>query len=156
MEHSEVIGRAKNFRMVLGNVWTSLRDPLLAASSEEEVTKAFESYAQPYAHYFVPRLALDALHVIREKKFPTRPKAQINFLADSLAGRPNVGFRTSRDVCSAERAKERAKSPHEVIRHEFYIECTCGYKGPAKDNACRKCKAPIMFSLEELNTFQIF
>jgi hypothetical protein len=143
--HSWVIGRAGNYRTQLEAVWPMLSDPLLAAANgtEEDVVKAFENFANPYAQDFVPRLASDILGVIRDPKFPRRPKAQIGFLADSLAGRPNVAPRTSRDICAQERAKERAQSPHRILRKEFYVECSCGYKGPSLNNACRKCGAQI-------------
>jgi hypothetical protein len=147
---SWVIGRAADSRTVLAQVWPKLRDPLFAAQTEEETIAAFENYGQPYAGDFVPRLAPDILALIRDPSFPKRSKAQIGFLADSLAGRPNVEFRTSRDICVKERAKLRAKSPHKIIRKEFYIECECGYKGPARDNACRKCGAEIPVSLSML------
>jgi hypothetical protein len=150
---SEVVfGRAQNYRTMLTEVWPKLRDPLLAAGAltEEEVTKAFEIHAQPYAQNFVPGLASSIIEVIRERKFPTRPKAQVHFLADSLAGRPNVGPRRSRDICTEERAKESAKSPHKILRKEFYVECSCGYKGPARNDACRKCGAAISFLSEML------
>jgi hypothetical protein len=139
--------------MMLGEIWAKLRDPLLTtrAGTEEDVTKAFETDAQPYAQNFVPGLASYILEVIHERKFPTRPKAQIHFLADSLAGRPNVGPRRSRDICAEERAKESARSPHKILRKEFYVECSCGYKGPALNNACRKCGAEISFLPEVLS-----
>jgi len=140
-----VFGRAENYRKMLTQVWPQLRDPLLTASggTEEEVTKAFETYAQPYSQSFVPGLASHILEVIHERKFPTRPKPQVHFLADSLAGRPNVGPRRSRDICAEERAKASARSPHKILRKEFYVECSCGYKGPARNDACRKCGAAI-------------
>jgi len=138
--------------MMLAEVWPKLRDPLLAIEigREEEVIRAFENYAQRYAQEFVPRLASDILRVIYEQRFPKRPKAQINFLADSLAGRPNVEPRRSRDICGEERAKEGAKSPHKILRKEFYIVCSCSYKGPARNDACPKCGAQIQPSLEVL------
>ena len=147
---SWVIGRADNSRIGLAQVWPKLRDPLLAAQTEEQAIAAFENYGQPYTGDFVPRMAPDILALIRDPSFPKRPKAQIGFLADSLAGRPNIEFRTSRDICVKERAKQRAKSPHKIIRKEFYIECECGYKGPARDNASRKCGAEIPVSLGTL------
>jgi len=149
---AEVFGRAENYRMMLTEVWSKLRDPLLAAGAvtEEDVTKAFETHAQPYAQNFVPRLAPYISEVIHERKFPTRLKAQVHFLADSLAGRPNVAPRRSRDICSEERAKKSAKSPHKILRKEFYIECSCGYKGPARNDACRKCGAAISLLPEYL------
>ena len=147
IQWSWVIGRADNCRYSLAEVWPKLRDPLLAAQTEEQVIAAFKNYGQPYAGDYVPRMAPDILALIRDPSFPKRPKAQIGFLADSLAGRPNVEFRTSRDICIKERARQRAKSPHKIVRKEFYVECSCGYKGPARDNACRKCGAEIPFSL---------
>ncbi len=147
---SWVIGHADNCRFSLAQVWPKLCDPLLGAQTEEEVTAVFENYGQPYAGDFVPRLVPDILAVISDPSFPKRTKARIGFLADSLAGRPNVGFRTSRDICIKERAKQRVKSPHKIIRKEFYIECECGYQGPARDDACRKCGAGIPIALGTL------
>ena len=148
--HSEVIGRAENYRGIFSQVWPALRDPLIAANQPGEVIDAFEKHAQAYAREFVPRLAEDILNLIRDPKFPKRANPQINFLAESLAGRPNIEPRTSRDICSKQRAKERAKSPHNIIRKEFYVECSCGYEGPALNDACRKCGAEIPVSLDSL------
>lgn len=55
----------------------------------------------------------------------------------------NLIFRPFRDVCRRGRAKQRAKSPYHILRYEYYVECSCGYEGPARDNACRKCGAEI-------------
>lgn len=148
--HSEVIGRAENYRGIFGQIWSELRGPVIAANRAGEITEAFEKHAPAYAREFVPRLAQDILNVIRDPKFPKRANPQINFLAESLAGRPNIEPRTSRDICSKQRAKERAKSPHNIIRKEFYVECSCGYEGPALNNACRKCGAEIPISIESL------
>jgi hypothetical protein len=138
-----VIGRADNDRLKLTQVWARLGGPLLAAAEESQVQAAFEEHGQPYAADFVPRATSDIFELIRDSSFPKRPKAQIGFLADSLAGRPTVTARTSRDICSRERARLRGMSPHKIIRHEYYVECECGYKGPARDNACRECGASI-------------
>jgi hypothetical protein len=143
VQPSEVYGRAENYRQTFGFVWSQLRGPLLAAGTVQEVIEAFEKHAGASALQFVPRLAEDILRIIREPKFPQRPDPQMKFLADSLAGRPEVESRTSRDICARERAKERAKSPYKILRKEFYVECSCGYKGPARNNACRKCGAEI-------------
>jgi hypothetical protein len=43
--------------------------------------------------------------------------------------------RRSREIC----AEERAKIRHVIVRREYYIECSCGYEGPARDGACRNC-----------------
>jgi hypothetical protein len=147
IQRSWVIGRANNSRFSLAQVWPKLCDPLSAAQTVEEVTAAFENYGRPYAGQFVPWFVGDILALIRDANFPKRPKARIGFLADSLAGRPNVSFRSSRDICVKERAKQRAKSTHKIIRKEFYIECECGYQGPALDDACRNCGAEIPISL---------
>jgi hypothetical protein len=146
IERSWVIGRAENNRAMLAQTWPELAGPLLEAKTEDQVTDAFERHCQAYSGEFVPRLRLDILSLIRSPGFPKRPKAQIGFLADSLAGRPAIAARTSRDICLKERAKQRAKSPHKIVRTEFYVECSCGYKGPARDNACRNCGAEISFS----------
>lgn len=156
VRHSEVIGRAQNYRGIFAQVWPKLRGPLLMACNETEVVQAFRDHGAPYFGEFVPRLAPDILEVIREPKFPKRPEPQIAFLADSLAGRPNVEPRTSRDICGEARAKERAKSPHKILRKEFYVECSCGYQGPARNGACRKCGAEIPVSFEELLTPRLF
>ena len=142
-QYSEIIGRAQNYRQVLTDVWQKLGTPLLAAQTEEQVVQAFQSHGRPYDQEFVPRLANDILTVKMEKKFPKRAMPQIKFLANSLAGRPNVEFRTSRDICAKALAEEKAKSPYKILRKEFYIECSCGFKGPALNDACRKCGAEI-------------
>jgi hypothetical protein len=140
---SEVSGRAENYRSIFRLIGPEFLAAVVAATTSEEVILAFENRTEAYAREFVPRFATDILQVTHEPKFPKRSEAQINFLADSLAGRPNVEPRTSRDICLKERAKERAKSPHRIIRKEFYIECSCGYTGPALNDACRKCGALI-------------
>ena len=144
-------GRAANYRTQLSQVWLNLSAPLIAARTVEQVVAAFQEHGQPYAGEFVPRMASDILALLRHPAFPTKAKARIGFLADSLGGRPSIAFRTSRDLCLKERAIERstelAKSPHHICRKEFYVECSCGYEGPARDNACRKCGAPIPIDL---------
>jgi hypothetical protein len=147
---SWVIGRAENYRRALAAVWPRLAAPLLAAETEEQVMAAFENFGQPYANQFVPRQASEILNLIRHRQFPKRAKAQIGFLADSLPGRPEITTRRSRDICAEERAILRAKSPHKILRKEFYIECSCGYRGPALNDACRKCRAEIPISLSDL------
>jgi hypothetical protein len=149
--YPEILGRAANYRGTFTNIWIKLSAPLLVARSEEEVTEVFKTQATPYAEEFVPRLAGDILNVIRERRFPKRARAQIKFLANSLAGRPNVEARTSRDICAMGLAEEKARSPHKILRKEFYVECSCGFKGPALNNACRKCGAQISLLPELLH-----
>jgi hypothetical protein len=73
---------------------------------------------------------------------------EMDEVSDSLGERQTITARSSRDICSTERSTLRAKSPYKIIRKEFYVECECGYKGPARDNACRKCGADMLPSLE--------
>jgi hypothetical protein len=122
-----VTGRAYDLRIQLQLVWPTLGGPLLAARTEEEVKAAFEEHGKSYAHHFVPERVSDIFTLIQHPRLPRRQKAQINFLADSLGGRPDLSLRRSRDICEEERAKQRRKSKHRIIRNEFYIECTCGY-----------------------------
>lgn len=144
---SEVSGRADNYRLMLKEDWSKLSKPLLVAQTAEAVVQALAdntAYERELAS-----LAHLILQVLREPDFPKRNgEAQANFLADSLAARGEVNPRTSRDICARERAKQRAKSRYKILRHEYYIECECGYKGPARDNACRKCGSEIPLSLD--------
>lgn len=144
---SEVFGRASNFRMIFSEIWAEAGERLLKAQTDEEVLRAFDGTAYRGQFEYIPSLVLKVLH---EPLFPRkRAKAQINFVADSLAAMGDVSPRRSRDICAKERARERAKSPHKILRKEYYIECSCGYKGPARDKACRKCGAEISL-VEEL------
>ena len=154
--YPEVWGRAGNYKYSLSQAWPKLCTPLLNAQNVEAVIAAFEDHGQPYAQDFVPRLAPDIFEVIKESNFPQRAKAQINYLAESLAGRPTVSFRTSRDICGKMRAEESAKSPYKIIRKEFYVVCECGYKGPAEFDACRKCGAQISYLPDILFGSKIF
>lgn len=141
---SAVSGRASNYRGLLPRIWNELEGPLLAAKTPEDVVKAFEA-AHPGSNEFPP-LAQLILEVIRDPHFPARQKARINFLADSVAGVGLVRPRRSRDICAEERAaKEEAKRAPYIIRYEFYVECSCGYRGHSENHACRKCGATIVF-----------
>jgi YD repeat-containing protein len=66
-------------------------------------------------------------------------------LTASQATEANGPAPTSRDICAKGLAEEKAKSPHKILRKEFYVECSCGFKGPALNDACRKCGAQISF-----------
>ena len=95
-----------------------------------------------------PPLANLIFRVLREPKFPKRREAQINFLADSLAGLGYLAPRSSRDICQKERTKE--KRTHHILRYEYYVECSCGFKGRSRDHACPKCGAKIDFGFSGL------
>lgn len=129
--------------IVFTEIWHKLSGPLPVVRSVEEVIEVFQSQAAPYTQEFVPRLASDILNVTSENEFPKRAKTQIKFLANSLAGRPTVKASPSRDICAKGRAEEKARWPHKILRKEFYVECSRGFKGPTLNNACRKCGAQI-------------
>src|SRR5262249_10794530 len=112
----------------------------------QEVIGAFDEWPN-FRNQFEPIADL-ILKVKREAKFPKTRDAQIGFLADSLAARGEITPRSSRDVCERQRAKQ--KRAYHIIRCEFYIECSCGYKGRSYDNSCRKCGANIPVGLNPL------
>jgi len=148
---SEVAGRSYNLRLQFSQIWDNVGESLIRAQTEEDVLKALDLAGQYWRNQFgsSPGILSLIVSVLHDPKFPKKiRKRQINFLADSLAAWGSVSPRRSRDICAQGRAKERAKSPHKIIRKEFYIECECGYKGPACDNACRKCGAEIPPLLE--------
>jgi hypothetical protein len=132
---SEIGGRGENYRLIFSQIWDAVGSALLKAKTEEDVDRAFDP-RPVYKHEFVPMASL-ILRVLHDPKFPKRPEPQRNFLANSLAGRGWISPRRSRDIC----LQERNKKENHIIRREYYIECTCGYKGPALDGGCRRCGA---------------
>lgn len=144
-----VVGRADNFRTALGHIWPNAEKPLLKAKSPAKVARALRLHGEPFADRLI-RYAKSIFDIIHDHDFPKRAKARYQFIADSLGGRPDLTFRSSRDACGRERARLKGKTRHRILRHEFYVECSCGYKGPARDNACRKCGTGIDFLPESL------
>jgi hypothetical protein len=128
---------------------------LLASITVEDVERAFQAQSLSIQNEFRPLFTL-ILQVLHERSFPKKPETQADFLADSIAARGDVAPRTSRDICEKERAKQRKKSRHRILRHEYYVECSCGYKGPARDNACRKCGTEIGLTLDGLMGSALF
>ena len=150
---SEIAGRAYRYRLLFRQNWKRVGEPLLRATSEEEVIEAFGK-GTSYQREFKPVAPL-ILEVLRDPDFPKRNReAQINFLADSLAAFGEVSPRRSRDICAKARTQE--KHAHHIIRHEYYVECSCGYKGPALDNACRECGAEIPLSFQGLFSYGLY
>jgi hypothetical protein len=141
---SAVSGRAANYRGILPLIWNDLEVPLLKAETEDDVIQAFQ-IAQPGGNEF-PALAPLILKVVKDPRFPKRRTARINFLADSVAGVGLVTPRRSRDICAEERAaKEEAQKAPYIMRYEYYVECSCGYRGHSENHACHKCGAKIVF-----------
>ncbi len=146
MRPSEIVGRAGHFRMIFDQVWDRLWPLLSRAQTDADVISSFEEGARPYTQNFMPHLATLTLATIRDPRFPKRREPQIDFLAESLAGVGVVRPRRSRDICAQERAKaKREQSAPRIERYEFYVECSCGYRGPSRDHACAKCGAKIDF-----------
>jgi hypothetical protein len=144
-------GRSYNLRLQFGQIWDTVGESLIRAQTQEDVLKMLDLAGQYWRNELgsSPDILSLILRIVHDAKFPKKMRQrQINFLADSLAAWGSVTPRRSRDICEQERAKERAKSPHKIIRKEFYIECECSYKGPARDNACPKCGAEIPPSFE--------
>jgi len=140
LRYSEIYGHAENYRGSLENVWDRLWPALSNAQNEQEVATALREYGRPYDQTFGPLAAL-IVGVLQEDTFPKRARSQQRYLADSLAAFGKVSPRRSRDICAQERMK--AKRAHHIVRYEYYVECSCGYDGPARDHACRKCGATI-------------
>jgi hypothetical protein len=137
---SLVVGRANNYALQLEQVWEELEAPLMNAQSANDVIAAFATEAEFLQRHFVPMFAETILELIREPRFPKRAAARIRFLGDSLGGAAEgLRPRRSRDICSV----ERNKVVHRIMRREFYVECSCGYKGPALNDGCRKCGARV-------------
>jgi hypothetical protein len=148
---SEVFGRASNYQFIFNQVWDRFWPLLSKAQSEAEVTEAFQKGATPYDGQFLPWVGKLALQVLSEPKFPKRRLAQIDFFAESLAAVGVVTPRRSRDICAQERAKEKlAQLAHHIVRYEFYVECSCGYKGQSRDHACSDCGAKIVFERDSI------
>lgn len=130
-----VVGSANTYRVQFTQFWPNLGARLLAAQSPNGVASALLEQADGISATLAPLSEL-ILKVKNDPKFPReRAASQIHFLADSLGGQGLVTPRRSREIC----AKERAKKRHVIVRREFYIECECGYEGPALDGACRDC-----------------
>ena len=130
-----VVGLADTFRAWFRQFWPKLGPRLLRAKSSEQIERAIREEAPGISGGLTQHCAL-ILNIVHDRRFPrTRTTSQMHFLADSLGGQGFVTPRRSREICAEERTKVR----HVIVRREYYIECSCGYKGPALDGACRDC-----------------
>ncbi len=140
-DERQVLNRSDHYRYILQYSWPKLWPALSMSRSVAAAEKAFRLAGIGDLHEFVPDLLPLVLEVIREPKFPKRPEPQANFLADSLAARGRVSPRRSRDLCEQARRPPRTR----IVRYEYFVECTCGYKGHSLNHGCPKCQAPIAF-----------
>ena len=137
--HPENVVRAADFLVKLLEFCKDQIDwgKLELAKTEEEAATAFERVPSPYRERLnlwlaaIPEWAL-------EGKFPkTNLDRKMRHLADSVAAEGFLSPRRCRDVCLEERKRQAQLGM--ILRREFYIECSCGYQGPAKGGGCRKC-----------------
>jgi len=140
---SAVRGRADNWRSAIARLWNDLEGPLLAAQSPDEVSKAFQAVL-PGNNEFPPHAEV-MFRTLNDPKFPKRKKARINFLADSSAGLGIVTPRRSRDICAEERGLDVQRQ--QILRYEYWVQCSCGYKGISRNHCCKKCGAEILFPI---------
>ena len=115
--------------------------PLQGRDSTRRNTVLARPEVGPYALDLI-RLADMILQVVHDPKFPKRKReAQINFLADSIGG----SWRGYAAILTRHLRKgtARIKSAHRILCYEYYIECSCGYKGHSRNHACPKCEAQI-------------
>lgn len=130
------LGNADALQAQLTHAWPRLGKQLLAAQSAPELWEVVKSGQGIISNMHDFTFSERMFQIIHDRQFPrVRAKSQIHFLADSMGGCGLVTPRRSREIC----AQERAKVEHQILRREFYIECSCGYEGPALDGSCRKC-----------------
>jgi hypothetical protein len=130
-----VVGSADTMRAWFQQFWPKLGPRILRATSAEAIESAINEDASSISNALAKYSDM-ILQIVRDRRFPhAREKSQIQFLADSLGGQGFITARRSREIC----AKERSKVRYVIVRREFYVECSCGYKGPALDGACREC-----------------
>lgn len=136
---------ARHAYLVLSQSAAKIDLPKLAtADSESDVVAALHEVPDHARLLLTGRWGKAILRWAKEKKFPKHnEQAILRHLADSIAGDGDVSPRTSRDICDRLRREERNRG--RIIRREFYVECTCGYQGPALHDACPDCGAPVSY-----------
>jgi hypothetical protein len=125
---------------------------LLVARSEQDLRQVLsETFDRAKESLlYKPELFLAAL---QDKQFPKLSReAQEQFIADSLAAFGRVSIRRSRDIVQRERSARKKRG--KILRREFYIECSCSYKGPAFRDACPDCGAEVAY-LDFVSRFEI-
>jgi len=147
-----VLGCADNYNVQFWSVWDRIGEQLLAARSQEDVLKAVNTVGTLIGNPIDPaRFSALIFQILSDPSFPKlRKKSQIRFLSDSLGANGTLTPRRSRDVCAEERGKGRRT--HQILRYEYFVECSCGYKGQSENHACAVCRAAIDFSLNWTNS----
>jgi hypothetical protein len=136
---------ARSFDLFWQHVWPDLSK----ARTQQDVIQSFSRPEVGAYALDLIRLADLILLVVTDQQFPKHKReAQINFLADSIAAYGVVTPRSSRDICERERA--RINRVHRILSYEFYIECSCGYKGHSRNHACPTCEAEIHLKTDSL------
>jgi hypothetical protein len=137
--HPENVVRAANDLLKILELCKDQIDwgKLEIAKTEEEAASAFERVPPPYRerlNLWLPAIPEWAF----EGKFPkTNLERKMRHLADSAAAEGFLTPRRCRDVCLEERKRQAQLGM--ILRREFYIECSCGYQGPAKGGGCLQC-----------------
>ena len=143
VDATEIRNRADYYRVAFGRLWEIAGTALSRAKSQDDVADALFGSDQgglQVESRLMMHLAPHVVPVIRNRDFPKHPRAQVNFLADSVAAHGLVTARRSRDICGRERSREKK---HHIVRVEYYIECSCGYSGPSHNRGCAKCGTPL-------------
>jgi hypothetical protein len=143
VDPEDIRNRADYYRTAFARVWEIAGHALNRAETADDVGKALFGLRQGGLQIearLVMDLAPHIVHVLRDRDFPIQRRAQVNFLADSVAAHGLVSARRARDICGSERGRDKR---HSILRVEFYIECSCGYSGPSRDRACPQCGAPL-------------
>jgi len=148
---TEIAGRGYRYRLLFENIWNWAGERMIQARNGEEVLAALDQ--NEYHKRELECVASLIPRVTTDPRFPRSRQARINFLADSLAALGAVSPRRSRDICEEMRAIHRRKTRYKILRREYYIECSCGYKGPARNDACPKCGAEISASFGFIYSF---
>jgi len=134
VNRGEISNRAYYWGQTFEREWEELQRALLSSKTEIEIKNALKeshsNLADDLAH-LTPLI----LEVRKETTFPKTRKAQIKYFAESLAALGAVSLRRSRDIC----ADVRKHPIHQIIRRDYFIECSCKYQGPAYRGSCPKC-----------------
>jgi hypothetical protein len=114
-------------------------DKLETARTKSEAESAIARVPPFYREILRDRLAA-ILKWVREGKFPKKNlERKMLHLADSIGGDVLLSPRRSRDICYEYRKRPVSKQVGMILCREYYIECTCGYRGPANRGACARC-----------------